>query len=193
MPETSNEKHPLLEALLLLGKIFDGDKISYAVTGGLAASYHGSQRATQDIDFLIAVDKIKISSFLNILRLKGFNFDESETLKSLNQDGLARVYYKKYPVDFLMPVIAFFNEVIKRAQSKDFYGAKLRFATPEDLILLKLIAFRPKDQEDIKSILAAQDPRSIDKQHIFDWLRKLSQPEDGKEAWIKDWMQKLSC
>ena len=66
MPQES-DPHPLIEALALLGRLFDEHHVAYAVMGGLAASFHGSQRATHDLDILIAVEKIRLPDFLKIL------------------------------------------------------------------------------------------------------------------------------
>ncbi len=41
-------------------------------------------------------------------------------------------------------------------RSFDEAGIPIRFCTPEDLILHKIISERPKDLEDIRGVLAAQ-------------------------------------
>jgi hypothetical protein len=45
--------------------------------------------------------------------------------------------------------------VLDTAEAKPWLDAELRVATPEGLILTKLVAFRPQDQADIVTLLAA--------------------------------------
>ena len=46
----------------------------------------------------------------------------------------------------------FESEVIERAKPSGEPDVPLRLATPEDLVILKAIASRPKDLEDIRNI-----------------------------------------
>lgn len=49
---------------------------------------------------------------------------------------------------------------------------RLRFVSPDDLILMKLKAGRPRDFEDTVGILAAQR-EGLDEAYLADWARRL--------------------
>ena len=57
-------------------------------------------------------------------------------------------------VDWLKPVLPAFEHILSRARWEHIGDCPVRAADAEGLILLKLIAFRPHNQEDIKGMLA---------------------------------------
>ena len=70
-------------------------------------------------------------------------------------------------VDCLKAVIPLFHRILERARPESFGEQTVRVADAESLLLLKLIAFRPLDQEDMCGILAANAGR-LD----LDWVRR---------------------
>lgn len=64
------------------------------------------------------------------------------------------------------------REVVTRASVEHFGPVKLRVATREDLILLKLLAWRPIDRADAID-LAALNPAVLEAPHLQDWARRL--------------------
>jgi hypothetical protein len=69
-------------------------------------------------------------------------------------------------IDFVFAAFAFEKKMIDRAQRRPLGSLLVRTATPEDLILLKLASPRAKDQEDIKTILAAYG-RSLNWEYLL--------------------------
>lgn len=58
--------------------------------------------------------------------------------------------------DIIFGALAFEEESIGRAMPLDVGGIRLQCPTPEDLIVMKAVAHRPRDLADIESILDAQ-------------------------------------
>src|SRR5207302_11023643 len=58
-------------------------------------------------------------------------------------------------IDWLKPVIPCYQHVLDRARPELWLGQSIRIASPEGLILMKLLAFRGQDQVDIENLLAA--------------------------------------
>lgn len=56
-------------------------------------------------------------------------------------------------VDLILGLLPFEREAIDRAVAVRLAGTVVRVATPEDLILMKLVSRRPRDEEDIRGIL----------------------------------------
>ena len=72
-----------------------------------------------------------------------------------------------------------FDHVLDRARWEQVGDQRIRVADAEGILFLKLLAFRPRDQEDIKGILTA-NPGRLD----LDWVRhewlQLSEKGDPK-------------
>ena len=60
---------------------------------------------------------------------------------------------------------------------------RLRLPTPEDLIIMKAVAHRPKDLADIQAI-AANYP-DLDKERIRFWVVQFGEALDLPELWIQ--------
>lgn len=57
------------------------------------------------------------------------------------------------PVDLLLATIPFEKEAVSSANLLEIAGHRVPFARPEYLILMKLIAYRPRDRADIEALL----------------------------------------
>ena len=62
---------------------------------------------------------------------------------------------------------------------------KLRLPTPEDLIIMKAIAHRPKDLMDIQSI-AASVPDLDKRAHVRIWVEQFGEALDMPDLWETD-------
>ena len=58
---------------------------------------------------------------------------------------------------------------------------RIRLPTPEDLIILKAVAHRPKDMIDIEAVIAAQE--HIDTARIAFWVRQFAELLEVPEIW----------
>lgn len=68
--------------------------------------------------------------------------------------------------------LPFEKEMIERSYTLDIGGYSLRVPTPEDLIITKAVAHRPKDLVDIESILSVNP--SLDLERIRYWMRQFA-------------------
>jgi hypothetical protein len=88
-------------------------------------------------------------------------------LREWTQDQITVVNFRGVPIDWLKPVRPLFHHVIDHARTEQWLGHSLRIASPEGLILLKLLAFRGQDQIDIENLLSAN------RGHLdLDWIRR---------------------
>ena len=65
------------------------------------------------------------------------------------------------------PLLPLFQRILERAKWEEIGGRPIRVADAEGLLVLKLIAMRPQDQQDIQGILTA-NRGSLD----LDWVRR---------------------
>ena len=169
--DTPNERNlqtqHLMDALCQLAEVLNQRSTSYALIGGLGVAVRGNTRATEDVDFLIHVEQLRLPALLEAMRDCGCHLDVMTTIQTWNQDGmLALEWPGGIQVDLLKAVIPAFHSILKRASSESLNTQIVRVADAEGLLLLKLIAFRPIDQEDMRGLLLANSG-----QLDLDWVR----------------------
>jgi len=155
----------LLKALEESTAAMDRHLVSYALIGGLAASYRSQPRFTKDIDFLVQVPQVVLPSLLDDLQSSGFEFDTAATIAEWIQHHMVALSYRGIRVDWLKPVIPAYLHILERASDERWLNRPMRVASTEGLILLKLLAYRTQDQVDIENLVAAKS----DKLDI-DWI-----------------------
>lgn len=158
----------LTDAVTGLADVFEQQRIGYALIGGLGVAVRGNRRLTQDADFLLHVPAIQLPRLLEAMVESGCTLDLMQSIRDWTDGGMLVVTGPGgVHVDCLKAVIPLFHRILERARPETFGGQSVRVADAEGLMLLKLIAFRPLDQEDIRGILAANANR-LD----LDWVRQ---------------------
>ena len=155
-----DENEPLANELIrsveLLADTFNAAAVSYALVDGLATSLRGRPRFTQDVDILLDVPQIKLPGILERLADQGFTLDTATVIREYVDDGITAFRFGTVRIDWRKPVLSLHSRTLASATTLGWTrGYSLRVATPEALILTKMIAFRPRDQEDIESLLIA--------------------------------------
>lgn len=142
--------------------------VPVVVIGGIAVSILSKPRTTKDIDFIAWLpDHESWSEFL----MSGSRFGIIPRIPNALQFALqSRVLLLRHvasgvPIDVSMGALPFEENAVKRAVPTSIGDFQLPVPTPEDLIIMKAIAHRPRDLADIESILAAH--ASIDE----NWIR----------------------
>jgi predicted nucleotidyltransferase len=80
--------------------------------------------------------------------------------------------------DFIFSFTPYETEAIKRAKKVTILNQKVNFASPEDLIIHKIFAGRPRDIEDVKTVLL-KNP-DVDKEYIRGCLKELDESSEEK-------------
>jgi hypothetical protein len=125
-PQPAMNEKTLLDATRNFIAALEQDKIPHVLVGGLALLQHIEGRNTRDIDLIIAIEDLE--------RLPGFELKERNEWFGSGEAGPLRV-------DLLFTANPLFKEIEERhAEERDFLGVRLRCATPEGIVLLKLFA-----------------------------------------------------
>lgn len=145
----------LLDGALELADALNQFQLNYALIGGLAAGYRTHARFTRDVDFLLAIPQITLPSLLEDLARRGFSFDLMTAIREFTQEHMTVLSYHGIRIDWLKPVIPAYLHVLDHATEENWLEHRIRVASAEGLILLKLLAFRTQDQLDIENLVAA--------------------------------------
>ena len=162
------------EALLALGRRLDQLQIPYMVIGGLANAVWGQPRATLDIDVTIAAATSEVGviakglegDFRVLVPSPESFVEETRVLPLESQSGVR--------VDLIFGLLPFEHDAIERATLIEIAGAEIRFCTPEDLILLKIISKRDQDQADVEGIVRQRLPE-LDLDYLEPWIEELGE------------------
>jgi hypothetical protein len=156
----------LLRVLGLATQVLNEQNTDYALIGGLAVAVRGPIRATRDIDLLLTVPQVNLPGLLESLRGQGFRLDVLKAIAAWNKHHLLDIGYGDVRLDCLSAVLPLFRRILDRSRWEHLGAHSVRVADAEGLLVLKLVAFRPRDQEDIRGILAA-NRAALD----LDWVR----------------------
>src|SRR5262245_24014192 len=175
----------LLNGLLELVQAFDRLHLRYALIGGLATGYRSRPRYTRDLDFLLEVPQLALPGLLDDLEARGFAVDKLATIRAWTQDHLTAFSFHGVRIDWMKPVLPLFRHIIDNARPENWLGSSIRIASPEGLILTKLIAFRGQDQLDIDNLLAANRGQ-LDLDFISREWQTVAELDDPRMAWFKE-------
>jgi hypothetical protein len=145
----------LLDGTLELADALNHSQLKYALIGGLAVGYRTQARFTRDADFLLVIPQITLPTLLETLAQRGFTFDDVTAIREWTQEHMTVLSYHGIRIDWLKPVIPAYQHVLDRATEENWLDHRIRVASAEGLILLKLLAFRTQDQLDIENLVAA--------------------------------------
>lgn len=175
----------LITAVERLGAAFDARGIRYALLGGLATMLRGRPRFTQDVDVLLDVPQVALPGLLDDLLARGFSLDPQTVIREFVQHHMTAFRFGVVRIDWLKPVLPLYAHALAAATSLPWTeGHALRVLAPEGLIVTKMVAFRPQDQEDIRTLLAA-NRETIDVDLIRREWAAVSAGEDDRTRWLE--------
>lgn len=152
--------------LVKVAEHLNKENIDYAVVGGLGVFFYGTPRSTMDIDFLMKVNKKDIKDIVNFLRDNDFFASEEDFKMALNEKSHCSMIDKKSSLR--LDIKGVYNTMDKKTLENKrkitLQGTKIYIASPEDLIVNKLLFGSEQDIKDAKSIMIRQE--NLDENYI---------------------------
>ncbi len=169
-----------LQALLDLLSAFNDQGV---IIGGIAASLLGAPRFTADLDAVFLLNFEDLPRLLKEAAQRGISprISDSEEFARKNRVLLLRHISSGTDIDLSLGILPFEIEMVERSKIVDAGMIKVRLPTPEDLIIMKAIAHRPKDLSDIQAIAA--NHHSLDKKRIQNWVEQFGEALDLPDLW----------
>lgn len=164
----------LLEAIEVLDRL----GIEFMIMGGFAVRSWGVPRPTYDADLAIAAQGDALAGVLSELRAAGFEVPREHEAEFLDRIGdMEKVKVTRFAdgsvwdVDLFLAKGSFFESAMARRRTRTLDGRDVYVMAPEDVILLKLVAYRRKDQVDVEEIVKIQT--DLDLSHLRSWANRL--------------------
>jgi len=132
--------------------------VPYAVIGGIATTVRGEPRFTADVDVVVGIDLDRALRLIDSIERSPFRplfTDVAEVVQRAFILPLRHVA-TGIRVDMAIGLTGFERQLIARATEAQLGGRSVPVATAEDLILLKVLAGRPRDIEDVSRIVLRQ-------------------------------------
>lgn len=154
-----------------------GTQGSFAIIGAVARNAWAPPRATTDLDLTVVGDLDVIARVADSLAGLGYMLvreqraDPAETLPDIKIFRCEEADVRQ--VDVLIAKTPFEEEVLRRAPLVDVGSLEVPVASPEDLIVYKLLADRPRDRDDITAVVRTlgRAGRQIDWTYVERWAR----------------------
>jgi predicted nucleotidyltransferase len=174
---------PFRAAIESLQRLLHKSNDRGVIIGGIAVGFLGKPRFTADVDAVFLLSTKDIAPFIELAQMENLSprIPDAEDFALKNRVLLLRHTPTETEVDISLGILPFEEEMVERGTTKSFAGLSIRLPTPEDLIIMKAIAHRPKDLEDIRTI--ADKYPNLDRNRIEQWVRSFGDALELPDLW----------
>ena len=150
----------LVDFLGNINAIFLKLQIPYAVIGGYAVAAWGEERATRDIDLLCLCDSREIIRTLkeDHLQFEHRLGDWEDPISEVIRIDMGDIN-SPLEIDIIIGIKNAPIGILSRIRKLNIEGLTIPVASPEDVVLLKLLAGSARDLEDARSIIQIQSSK----------------------------------
>lgn len=153
--------------------VLDEAGILYMIIGGQAVLVYGEPRLTRDIDITLGISAERVALAQEIAGKAGLRplvdpqVFTPKTMVLPCQDPETDIR-----VDFILSFTPYEEQAMKRVTFVDIGQARVRFTSLEDLVIHKLVSGRPRDVDDVRSVILKN--KEMDVAYIRKWLRQFA-------------------
>lgn len=169
------------ETLAKLVRALESQNLDYAIIGGVAVAIMSTPRATLDVDAVIWAPDRTLGSVLQDLQASGLTSRSSDPLAFAAKHRMILLRDENgVEVDISIGGLPFEEEAVRTAWPIEIEpGLVAKVASPETIVVMKAIASRPKDLEDIRQLLK-MNPR-LDRKRVQETVREFSELLEAPE------------
>jgi hypothetical protein len=174
-----SQEPPVVLALRQFLRFLADRRVAYALLGGFAVRALALPRPTFDLDVLVGVSEADVAPLAQAAEDAGFVVGDEfrrgfvEKLGGLSKFHVSAQFGTRFVrIDVFVLGSEYQREVFARRQEQqDSQLGPLSFISPEDLLLHKLLADRPRDRADVADLLLVAGPLDMD--YVRTWAGKL--------------------
>jgi hypothetical protein len=158
-----------------VGRALSERQLPFMLIGGQAVLLHGEPRLTQDIDITLGVAPDRLDAVLEVCHATGLLPlpEEPRTFVAETFVLPAADPRTTIRVDFIFSTTPYETQAITRAVRVEVGGESVPFAAPEDLVIHKLFAGRPRDLEDAGGVVRRKGD-VLDWEYMRTWAREFA-------------------
>lgn len=174
MPVDAGKTAEWIDALVAAQRIIERFHNAGIIIGGVAVSLLSQPRLTQDVDALLMVPEERLEEAIAVAQEVGLKPRIPDALEFAKR---SRVLFLRHTctgtdVDISLGALPFEHEAVSRASLVHFGDVSVRIPSPEDLVIMKAVAHRPKDMIDIRNLVEAHP--HLDVVRIERWVMQFA-------------------
>lgn len=165
-------------------------KLEWYLFGAQAAVVWGSPRLSADVDITAAIEPADLAVFIDAMNHQGFDLVSTDPELVTRTRVVAFIHRAtRMPLDVVLAGAGLEEEFLRRAIPVQMESTAVPVISPEDLIITKVLAGRPKDIEDLRSVIherrSSIDPERI--REVLDLLQQALSRSDLLPVFEKEW------
>ena len=149
----------LADTLRSLADVLDARCLRWFVFGAQAVAVRGAPRATQDVDITVEVQRGELPGLLDAMAERGLTHRYPDLADELLARGavLPLRHRSGMEVDLVVAGSGLETLALSRATRVSMAGVVVPVAHATDLVVMKILAGRGKDLDDVEGLLAGGD------------------------------------
>ncbi len=165
-----------VELLTDLSRVLREGRIPWYLFGAQAVALYGIPRMTGDVDVTVEIAPARSKALVMALEGAGFELRVRDVDDFVERTRVLPFLHVPtgLPLDVVLAGSGLEEEFLGRAREIDAGGVRVPVISPEDLIIAKILAGRPKDIDDVQGILHARG-EEIDRGRVRQVLRLLEE------------------
>jgi hypothetical protein len=174
---------PLLGPVTAVQQLIDAFDQQGIIIGGIAVSLLSQPRLTADADAMLLLSLDDLPKLLQNAQTVGLIPRIPDVIPFAQQNRVVLLTHEAsgIHVDISLGLLPFEVEAVARSTEYQAGNVRLRLPTPEDLIILKAVAHRPKDMLDIAAVIAVHP--HLDGNRIAFWVQQFAELLEMPELW----------
>ena len=167
---------PVVELLVALRDALEPIAPRWYLFGAQAALLYGAARLTADVDVTVDAGDRAPRELIAVLQRAGFTLRVADPELFIARTRVIPLVHgtSGIPVDVILAGAGLEQLFLQRAQVREIEGVSIRVASAEDVVVMKVLAGRSKDLDDVRAILNARGA-DLDLVLVRRTLRELEQ------------------
>ena len=151
-------RSPLAEVLADLGRAFTALGVRWYLFGAQAAILYGAARLSADVDVTVALGERRVADLVAAIDAAGFEARVPAPAAFAETSRVLPVVHRatRMPADVILAGPGLEERFLAQAETRAIGDVMVPVASPPDLVVMKVLAGRPQDLEDVIAVLRAQ-------------------------------------
>lgn len=174
----SSSPQPVADLLADLARGLGALGVRWFLFGAQAAILHGAARLSADVDVTVDLGTRSSRELVDALSREGFELRVADAQGFVEATRVLPLVHRasRMPLDLVLAGPGLEEQFFARATERRVGDVVVPVVSAEDLVAMKILAGRPRDLEDVASIVRGR--RDLDVDAIRDTLRLLERALD---------------